>query len=401
VTDGEAMVTMTGVGKRYVKYADRAVVGGRLLGRGGSSREGLWALRNIDLSVGRGERVGIVGRNGAGKSTLIQLLAGVTAPTEGRVHVRGRVAPLVAVGVGFHPELTGRENIYVNGAILGMDRRAVDSKLDAIIAFSEVEDFIDTPVKFYSSGMYVRLGFSVAIHSDPDVLLVDEVLAVGDLAFQVKCFDRMTAIANAGTTVVVVSHNLNAIRLLCSRALVLHRGERRFEGAVSDAIGVFHSIMEDPAELDDGPIEPGTLDHGTAIIESFELLDSAGRPSHQFAAGDELLVRLRARFEREVVNPVFAFGIVAAGGIGVYNDNTRAQPVTASAGSAVEVEIRLAARLPTGSYGAWASVRAPDLSRAYARAPSQSFYVSGRGLVSGLADLEARFDLREVSLPPR
>src|SRR5438105_3898304 len=172
--------------------------------RNRTRRSRLWAVRHVDLDVAPGECVGVIGRNGSGKSTLLQMIAGVTAPTEGSVAVHGRVAPLISVGVGFHPELTGRENVFVNGAILGMSRSTIEQRLDDIVEFSEIAAFIDTPVKFYSSGMAVRLGFSVAIYAHPEVLLVDEVLAVGDLSFQLKSYERMMEIRQSGTTILVV-----------------------------------------------------------------------------------------------------------------------------------------------------------------------------------------------------
>src|SRR5436309_9699332 len=177
-------------------------------------RSELWALRDVDLTLGQGDVLGVIGRNGAGKTTLLRLLAGVTRPTTGEVEIRGRVAPLISVGVGFHPEMSGRENVYVNGMLLGLTRREVDARLEEIVAFAELEDFIDTPVKFYSSGMFMRLGFSVAVHSDPNILVVDEVLAVGDMAFQAKCLERMRSLQQKGTSIVVVSHSMGTIRVL-------------------------------------------------------------------------------------------------------------------------------------------------------------------------------------------
>ena len=212
-------VRLSGVSKRYVKFDDVPLLVTRLRFRAKNKRTHLWALRDVDLEVGPGETVGVIGRNGFGKSTMLRILAGVTAPTTGVVSVAGRVAPLISVGVGFHPELTGRENVYVNGTILGMSRKDIDRRFDDIVEFSEVGDFIDTPVKFYSSGMFVRLGFSVAVASSPDVLLLDEVLAVGDFAFQQKCFERIGEIQKQGTIVLMVSHNIDAVRRLCSRVL--------------------------------------------------------------------------------------------------------------------------------------------------------------------------------------
>src|SRR4051812_15588006 len=195
-----------------------------------------WAVRNASFEVNRGEVLGLVGRNGAGKSTMLKMLSRITEPTEGRAVIRGRVASLLEVGTGFHPELTGRENIFLNGAILGMQRTEIRRKFDEIVAFAEVERFLDTPVKHYSSGMYVRLAFAVAAHLEPDILILDEVLAVGDAEFQKKCFGKIDDVAHRqGRTVLVVSHNLSAISEMASRCLVLDSGSIVFDGSVPDA----------------------------------------------------------------------------------------------------------------------------------------------------------------------
>lgn len=199
----------------------------------------LWALQNVSLDVKQGEVLGIIGRNGAGKSTLLKILSRVTAPTSGKIKVKGRVASLLEVGTGFHPELTGRENIFLNGAILGMTKAEIRQKLDEIIAFSEIEQFIDTPVKRYSSGMYVRLAFSVAAHLEPEILVVDEVLAVGDAAFQKKCLGKMGDVAREGRTVLFVSHNMGAVRNLCQNGVVLKNGEVVFSGETHSAVDFY------------------------------------------------------------------------------------------------------------------------------------------------------------------
>ena len=199
--------------------------------------ETFWALKDVSFEVQKGEVMGIIGRNGAGKSTLLKILSRITEPTSGRVRLRGRVASLLEVGTGFHPELTGRENIFMNGAILGMRRAEIKRKFDEIVAFAEVEKFLDTPVKFYSSGMYVRLAFAVAAHLEPEILIVDEVLAVGDAEFQKKCLGKMEAVSKGeGRTVLFVSHNMGAIKVLCSSALVLQSGVAEFAGDVNSAI---------------------------------------------------------------------------------------------------------------------------------------------------------------------
>ena len=209
----------------------------RKLGGTASEEERFWALKNLSFEVKRGEVLGVIGRNGAGKSTLLKVLSRITSPTEGRVVTQGRVASLLEVGTGFHPELTGRENIFLNGAILGMARSDIQRRFDEIVAFAEIERFLDTPVKRYSSGMYVRLAFSVAAHMEPDILLVDEVLAVGDAEFQKRCLGKMDQVAEKGRTVLFVSHNMGMISKLCSRGIVLSDGVIDFDGKISEAIG--------------------------------------------------------------------------------------------------------------------------------------------------------------------
>jgi len=206
--------------------------------------EGFWALKDVSFDVEPGEVVGIIGRNGAGKSTLLKILSRITSPTEGTVELHGRVGSLLEVGTGFHPELTGRENIYLSGSILGMKRREIDAKLDDIVKFSEIEKFLDTPVKRYSSGMYVRLAFAVAAHLEPEILLVDEVLAVGDAAFQKKCLGKMGEVAKEGRTVLFVSHNMAAIASLCPRTILIANGTKEYDGLSEDTINHYVSGEE-------------------------------------------------------------------------------------------------------------------------------------------------------------
>lgn len=225
-------------------------------GQKADDEEFIWALRDVSFEVRRGEVLGVIGRNGAGKSTLLKILSRVTAPTAGEVRVRGRIASLLEVGTGFHPELTGRENIFLNGAILGMSKAEIRGKFDEIVAFSEVGKFIDTPVKRYSSGMYVRLAFAVAAHLEPEILIVDEVLAVGDVEFQKKCLGRMGEVAQEGRTVLFVSHNMAAVENLCSNALLLEHGTKRASGAVPDVTLTYLGnipVNETPAPVRAGP----------------------------------------------------------------------------------------------------------------------------------------------------
>jgi lipopolysaccharide transport system ATP-binding protein len=228
-----------GLGKRHVstlrdELTERLSLSGR---RTRASKSDFWALNGVSFSIQKGDAVGIIGRNGAGKSTLLKVLSQITPPTTGRITMRGRVASLLEVGTGFHPELTGRENIYLNGAILGMARREISRKFDDIVAFAEVDKFLDTPVKRYSSGMYVRLAFAVAAHLEAEILIVDEVLAVGDAAFQQKCLDKMGSVSKGGRTVLFVSHNMNAVDTLCSRAVLIDGGRVAADGKAGEIIG--------------------------------------------------------------------------------------------------------------------------------------------------------------------
>jgi ABC-type polysaccharide/polyol phosphate transport system ATPase subunit len=393
-------ISLTDVGKRYTKYDDTPMlVTAALRFRRRTRRSKLWAVRHVDLDVPQSHCVGVIGRNGSGKSTLLQMVAGVTAPTEGVVRVRGRVAPLISVGVGFHPELTGRENVFVNGTILGLTRREIEQRLDGIIAFADIGGFVDTPVKFYSSGMFVRLGFSVAIHAEPEVLLVDEVLAVGDLAFQFKCFERMMEIRESGTTILVVSHNLNAVRKMCDRTMVLHAGVQRFDGATSEAISLFHELIDEEREIDDD-VEAGGADadgkpvrRGVLNVLDAEMLGADGRRTGSAQVGERVTFRVETEFLDDIDDPVLGISIANAKNVNVYSEGTITRPLGSfRAGERVTFEIPLDLRLVTGSYSARIGFTDPtDMVTRLGRARPFEFFVTGRRLVSGVADLEADF----------
>ena len=230
----------------------------QLLSKNDRAREEFWALQDISFDVASGEVIGLIGRNGAGKSTLLKIISRISEPTSGKITLNGRVSSLLEVGTGFHPELTGRENIFLNGSILGMTRKEIKSKFDEIVDFSGVEKFIDTPVKRYSSGMYVRLAFSVAAHLEPEILLVDEVLAVGDHEFQKKCLGKMGDISTSGRTIIFVSHNMGAVAELCSRAILFEQGKLITDGTVDDTIGRY---IQGGARPDQGAFEPSPNEH--------------------------------------------------------------------------------------------------------------------------------------------
>ena len=386
------IVELAGVGKRFTKFEDSPMLATAALRlRQRTRRSVLWAIRGVDLAVDHGECIGVIGRNGSGKSTLLSMLAGVTAPTEGTVTVRGRVAPLISVGVGFHPELTGRENVYVNGLILGMTRREVDASFEEIVEFSEVEEFIDTPVKFYSSGMFVRLGFAVAVQAQPDLLLVDEVLAVGDLAFQVKCYERMMSIRESGATIVLVSHNLNAIERMCDRALVVNAGAVTYDGPTSEAISLYQQLLGDAATRD-GAAGGGssTVPVGTSEVESIELLDAERRPTRHLRSGERAYLRMVVVPGEEVPDPIFGVGITTDDGVLAYSDHAALTDGPLAAGRPVTLEMVFDVGLVSGSYRASLALEDARRGRA-ATSPPLTFYVTGASVAHGVADLGGRF----------
>jgi lipopolysaccharide transport system ATP-binding protein len=256
--------------------------------------EEFWALKDVSFEIKQGDRVGIIGRNGAGKSTLLKILSRITEPTQGRISINGRVASLLEVGTGFHSELTGRENIFLNGAILGMSRKEIQRKFDEIVDFAEVELFLDTPVKRYSSGMYVRLAFAVAAHLEPEILIVDEVLAVGDAQFQRKCLGKMDEVANEGRTVLFVSHNMPMVSNLCKTGLVLDAGKLVFSGDISDAVIRYYQ----PANhKNDSPSK--LFSSEAAELVHCELIGADG--SNLITVLDEIIIRMVYRLRRNVV----------------------------------------------------------------------------------------------------
>jgi homopolymeric O-antigen transport system ATP-binding protein len=268
----------------------------------------LWALKDISFQVGEGEVVGIIGRNGAGKSTLLKILSNIMYPTSGRVQVLGRVASLLEVGTGFHEELTGRENVFLNGSILGMKKKEVEAKLDNIVSYANVERFMDTPIKRYSTGMRLRLGFAVAAHLDPDVLIVDEVLAVGDAGFQKKCLSTMEGLRSGGRTVLFVSHNMAAVENLCSRSIWIDSGHIRQDGPTR---GVIEAYMGTFANVHSGVTELANTGsrHGSGEIRytGIEFLRTDGTPQAVTRSGDSLVMRFHYRATTPITNPSFGF----------------------------------------------------------------------------------------------
>ncbi|MDP8974892.1 MAG: ABC transporter ATP-binding protein [Actinomycetota bacterium] len=285
-----------------------------------SAYEDFLALDDVHFEVPEGSTFGVIGENGSGKSTLLKCMARILYPDSGTITTRGRTSALLELGAGFHPELSGRENVFLNGSILGMSRRELSRKFDDIVGFAGLERFIDTPVKNYSSGMYVRLGFSVAINVDPDILLVDEVLAVGDESFQRRCTEKFGELKAGGKTIVLVTHSLGAVRNLCDRAVSLEHGRMVQVGPAAAVVDEYMGSVSGGTQDDSGEIRWGT---GEAVIQSLELLDKTGAPTTRARTGDSVTFRLRYRSPDPIDKPVFAFGVFSLEGIHLIGPNMR------------------------------------------------------------------------------
>ncbi len=318
-------------------------------GRAARYREDFWALRNIDIDISAGSTVGLIGPNGSGKSTLLKAIGGIIQPTTGSVQRRGRMAALLELGAGFHQDLTGRENVYLNASILGLSNKQTDTHFDDIVEFSGIENFIDTQVKFYSSGMYVRLAFAVAVHVDPDLILVDEVLAVGDEAFQRKCLDKIRSFQGEGRTIVLVTHSLDQVTDFCNRAVVLAKGSVVFDGDPVDAVSVLRSGLNAAYEADS--VGQGTFKQTTserAKIERIRVLDTAGNEKRDFSTGDDILVEVDLRS----VTPLDKWAV------GLHVDNPLGQLVTGATSNSLNASFpaldgaaRVRFALPKANFG--------------------------------------------------
>jgi lipopolysaccharide transport system ATP-binding protein len=353
-------VRVAGVSKRYqLRDASwRALLPGRGR-RQEEARLEFWALRDVAFDVLRGEALGIIGHNGAGKSTLLKILSGITAPTAGEIMISGRLSALIEVGSGFHPALTGRENVYLSGSILGMHRREIAAKLDRIVEFADVGRFVDTPVKWYSSGMYVRLGFAIAAHLEPDVLLVDEVLAVGDAEFQAKCLRRIEELKRHGRTIVFISHDLTTVERLCDRALLLQRGEVVAGGAPAEVTAEYHRrIAGGERSRPDAPAGAPP-----AAIELTGIEFRAPGDRDRFRTGAALVTRLRYRAARPLEDLTFEVTYYSPDGRFVVTQCSTADPVRrldVPAGVGVVEFDCPALGLQPGAYYVGATVRKRD-----------------------------------------
>ena len=360
----------------------------RARGKGGAcEREEFWALKDISFEVKPGEVLGIIGRNGAGKSTLLKVLSRITKPTSGRVVVNGRVGSLLEVGTGFHPELTGRENIYLNGSILGMRQAEIARRFDEIVAFAEVEQFLDTPVKRYSSGMYVRLAFAVAAHLKPDVLIVDEVLAVGDAGFQRRCYRTLQTLRESGSTVLLVSHNLAAVTTICTRAITLERGALVGSGTAQQQVAAYLARM---AQQADKQIEERTDREGDQLarITSFIIRDRWNQPVEHVMSGGEVRIELRCRARVNVTTDYVALSLWTIDGTKLFHiDNIMRSVDVASVGTQRVYTFTLPRlTVPPGMYYWNALVSGDNLIRDHVYVGSKmevlpgDFYGSGKAI---------------------
>ena len=293
------------VSKKYRIRRESEAAGASFFGKLASlpRKEDFWALKDVNFEVPRGQALGIIGHNGAGKSTILKLLSRITTPSVGEIMINGRLSALIEVGSGFHPELTGRENIYLNGSILGMLRREITEKLESIVNFAELRQFIDTPVKRYSSGMYVRLGFSIAAHLNPDILLLDEVLAVGDASFQQKCIERILELKKKGTTIVFISHDLRAVQKLCDRVILLKKGQIEADGEPAETIALYQSSSQQIAAQQAGVL--GQEPTGEAVVTSLSFYNDDGNECLAFETGKPMKAILNYTVHKPLTDVIF------------------------------------------------------------------------------------------------
>lgn len=352
------------------------------LGRSGRRhKQDFWALSDVSLEISAGSTIGLIGHNGSGKSTLLKVIGGIIQPTSGTVEQRGRIAALLELGAGFHPDLTGRENVFLNASVLGLSAEQTEAQFDAILAFSGVGEFIDTQIKFYSSGMYVRLAFAIAVHTDPDILLVDEVLAVGDEQFQQKCLDKIREFQSEGRTIIIVSHALDQIESLCDRVVVMNRGQLVFDGVPVTAVERFRELLEDNPVGEARPSEASTA----MRISGIDVCDSEGRTVETVASGESFLVRVHIEVQRAVERWALGFSIDTANGQMALASNTDLlkQTLTPLTGSRhVDVAVD-GARLGVGDYVINANVSGISVDTSHSLMHGAQFTVEGKQTTIG------------------
>lgn len=359
------------------------------------------ALSDVSFEIEEGTTFGLIGANGSGKSTMLKLMAGILRPSAGELRVRGRVGALLEVGAGFHPDLTGRQNVYLNGSILGFSKREIDAKFDDIVSFAEMEAFIDNPVRNYSSGMYIRLGFAVAVHMDPDILLIDEVIAVGDEAFQKKCMARMRSFQDEGKTILLVTHAVDGVRDLCSQACLLNKGKVAAFGDPSEVIRAYRNKV---SAVYDG----GKIDHLSAVdFGEITVTDTHGDPQEFFVAGEPMVVHADLVAHTRVIDPVFSVNIYDSAGQHVFGTNTQLRPPR---GVSLDLESGPAqlridfddVPMREGFFGLMIGVHSPDGMTVYAAVDGTArFEMRSPGHEPGRLTMPCRFSLEPAGAQAR
>lgn len=397
------VIEINEISKRFVIRKEKSLKE-RLVnfGRSNLHKDDFWALRDIDLSISSGSTVGLIGPNGSGKSTLLKTIGGILQPTSGSVRLRGRLAALLELGAGFHPDLTGRENVYLNASILGISRAQTERYFEAIVDFSGIEQFIDTQVKFYSSGMYVRLAFAVAVHVDPDILLVDEVLAVGDEPFQRKCMDRIRGFQQEGRTIVLVTHSLDQVADLCDRAIVLEHGRVIADGAPRDSLRVLRTEFDHTRqeEIERRQERSTTADSPPARIriDAVEVLDVDGAPLHAIRPGQPVTVALTVTADEPVPMPILGFGIETTLGVSVFGTNTKllGQPVPEVSGTTRYLFGLTDLHLGEGSYTVHGAIAAQSGEELFRLPEAARLTVGSDGRSVGFLSATATFEARRA-----
>lgn len=376
------VIDVKNIKKKFRIYSDRgATLKDRILFRARRKYEDHWVLKGISFQVHKGEAIGLIGENGCGKSTTLKMLTRILYPDAGKITMKGRVSSLIELGAGFHPDLTGRENVYTNAAIFGLKQHEIDSRLDKIIAFSELEEYIDHPVRTYSSGMYMRLAFAVAINVDADILLIDEILAVGDASFQAKCFQKLQEIKSRGTTIVIVSHSLNQIEQICDRSIWIDDGLIRKEGIPRDVHPFYSEFMtrknqkreeketEEAKKADEAkraaqpdPDNPNRTGSGEARMASIRVLNAAGEETTGFSPDEEMTIRIDYTAQKGLSNAVVGIAIYRSDQTYIYGTNSlidTAEPVRLKEKGTIDLHID---RLPVanGSYTVDLALHRPD-----------------------------------------
>lgn len=403
-SNSELAIRFDGVGKRYRQYGGAEA--GRLraitqrLGGRASARD-LWALHDISFELAAGATLGIIGRNGSGKTTALRLMSGISAPTVGALRVVGRIAPLIGVGVGFNPELSGRENVFINGRLMGMTEAALKHDFDSIVDFSEIEAFIDTPVKFYSSGMFLRLAFAVIVHMRPEILVVDEVLAVGDMAFQLKCNDKMREIQQEGSTIVIVTHNLQVLPRMTDRVIVLSHGRMIFDGKVEEGLGAYQRLSATESESAGAAAmmmreEPTSQNFLGGACVTMSLSNASGASTDGFADGEEIFLDLDIAFDNETDNPLLGVMVAAVGqSAALAYFSTQVGDLEQTYGPDRPMKARIALQNPflSGGYQVTVGVFESKGRGMLGTSHTTAFHISSTGRSQGLIQLAPRITI--------